>query len=112
MYPTNAIDPSSYPRPGNGGLSGASSTTPQPIGRVASSLMSTDKLTTELFAIVQQLEAQLTGIMRPAGPTGESKGGRDATRLPSPLADDIDALNERLHGVLTYMQNISARIDL
>lgn len=81
-----------------------------PTGRLTEAEQETVKLLEALGQAVQRLEQRIAPILTPAGPTGVGTGEK-AQREPSPFAGALIANNQKLYGLIGYVQELSARVD-
>ena len=96
--------------PGNYHMNATESAPPPPLGRVAEAEQETRKLVEALGQALQGLENRISPILRSAGPSGVGNAEK-AQREPSPFATALLESNQKLYGLIGFVQDLSARVD-
>lgn len=102
---------SAYGTVASGGYATNATEIAPPMGRVAEAEQETRKLLEALQQALNGLEQRISPILRSAVPAGAGNGAANAQREPSPFASSIIANNQKLYGLIGYVQDLSARVD-
>ena len=107
MYPNNsgsAVTLGNYP------AMTATDVSAPPMGRVAEAEQETRRLLDALGQALNGLENRISPILRSAEPSGVGNAEK-AQREPSPFATALLESNQKLYGLIGFVQDLSARVD-